>query len=122
MSISSISNPTALLSHVAGKSPFAVATPLGAGSFVSTLLQELRQAGASTAAGSSIGASAAHLHGHHGGAMPQLMSLLQQSQASGGAASTVASSGVSSLQLQALLQNLKNGSSAAPGRLLSAAA
>jgi hypothetical protein len=152
VSISSISNPTALLSQVTGKNPFAVATPFGAGSFVSTLLQELQQSGASTAASGTAGATSAtaagattsaaganttagasgsaatgalqahgHLHGHHGGGMSQLMALLQQNQTSGIGGSTAASSGASSLQLQALLQTLKNGSSATPGRLLSTA-
>lgn len=152
MSISSISNPMALLSQVAGKNPSAVATPFGAGSFVSTLLQELRQSGASAAASSAAGATSAtaaggttsvtganttagangsaatsalqahfNRHGYHGGGMSQLIALLQQGQTSGSAGSTAASSGTSSLQLQALLQNLKNGASARPGQLLSTA-
>ncbi|HEV2285873.1 MAG TPA: hypothetical protein VGR80_07505 [Steroidobacteraceae bacterium] len=124
MSISSLTNPTALLSQVTGKNPFAVATPFGASSFVNTLLQELRQAGAGTTAGTGTTAAAGalqapgHSHGHHGG-MSQLVSLLQQSQASGSGA---ASAGGSSLQLQALLQNLKNAAAATPWRLLSTAA
>jgi hypothetical protein len=153
VSISSISNPTALLSQVTGKNPFAVATPFGAGSFVNTLLQELRQSGASTAAGSTSGASSAtaagaatgaaganttagasgsaasgspqalgHHHGHHGGGLSQLMALLQQNQTSATAGSSAATSATSSLQLQALLLNLKNGASATPGRLLSTTA
>lgn len=145
MSISSLSNPTALLSQVTGKNPFAVATPYGASSFVNTLLQELRQAGASpagaaagaasstagastssTAGASTSGAAGAlqahgHSHGHHGG-LSQLVALLQQSQASGSATAGAASAGSASLQLQALLQNLQNGAAAAPGRLLSTAA
>lgn len=121
MSISSISNPTALLSQVTGKNPFAVATPLGTGKFASTLLQELQQAGVSSAPGSTTGATSALHHGHHGGGMSQLLALLQQNQANGSAGSTAAGSGVSSLQLQALLQNLKNGASATPGRVLSTA-
>ena len=136
MSIPSLSNPVALLSQVTGKNPFAVATPYGASSFVNTLLQELRQAGASpagaaagaagTTAGTSGAAGALQAHGHspgHHGGMSQLISLLQQSQASGGGAAGAASAGSSSLQLQALLlQNLKNASAATPGRLLSTAA
>ncbi len=150
MSISSISNPTALLSQAAGKNPFAVATPFGAGSFVNTLLQELRQSGASTAASSAAGTTSAtaapattsatgasttagasgtaatgalqapgHHRGPHAGGMSQLMSLLQQNQTNGSAGSTAAGSATSSLQLQALLQNVKNGASARPGQLLS---
>jgi hypothetical protein len=53
--------------------------------------------------------------------MSQLMSLLQQNQTSGSAGSTAAGSATSSLQLQALLQNLKNGASVRPGQLLSTA-
>ena len=125
MSISSTSNPTALLGQVAGKNPLALATPFGAGSFVSTLLQELRQSGASAGAGGTAATAAlqvgGHHHGNHAGGISQLMSLLQQNPTSGSAASSAASSASSSLPLQALLQNLKNGASARPGQLLSTA-
>ena len=127
MSISSISNPTALLSQVAGKNPFAVATPLGAGSFVTTLLQELRQSGASATASSAAGATSAT-------AAPATTSATgaNATAGAGGAAATGAlqarghhhghhAGGMSQPQLQALLQNLKNGASARPGQLLSTA-
>ena len=128
MSISSLTNPTALLSQVTANNPLAAATPLGAGSFVNSLLQELRQSGPSPASTSpaanattATGALQSHAHRHHGGGMSQLISQLQQSQASGNTGTATAGSGVSSLQLQSLLQNLRNGSSATPGRLLSTA-
>jgi hypothetical protein len=126
VSISSISNPTALLSQVTGKNPLAVATPFGAGSFVSTLLQELRQSGASAAAGSA-GATSATAAGATTSAAGA-----NTTAGAGGTAATGAlqarghhhghhAGGMSQLQLQALLQNLKNGASARPGQLLSTA-
>jgi hypothetical protein len=103
VSISSVLNPSALVSQIASKSPFTAAAAQGAASFGSTLMQALKQAGTatapagtSTAAGASTaaastaagGVSAAHgrHHGHHHGAgmSARLQSLLQQSAATPG--------------------------------------
>ena len=82
MSISNVLSPSALLSQAASKSPLAAAVSFGAGSFASTLMQALQQAGTAVSAASApSGAAAAaastaaggtsavhgHHHGHHGG-------------------------------------------------------
>lgn len=132
MSISSVLNPTALVSQALGSTPVGAAAS-GAASFISTLLQTLQQAGtvspsSSTANGSATATAPAstgtlhasgHRHGHHGGGMAQLAQLLQQTQPG----VTSAASGTAAVQpgLQSLLQSLPARAAPAPGQLLNTA-